>query len=68
MCAPNQGDRWVKGRKYKVSWDPLYFGVDNLLMVVSYLNDSGLIAATKKVQNSKGSFVEEREFSITSCG
>ncbi|CAB58370.1 membrane trafficking protein, ER to Golgi Psg2 [Schizosaccharomyces pombe] len=54
MCAPNQGDRWVKGRKYKVSWDPLYFGVDNLLMVVSYLNDSGLIAATKKVQNSKG--------------
>ncbi|EPY49934.1 fungal protein [Schizosaccharomyces cryophilus OY26] len=54
ICFPTPDSRWVKGKPYRVSWDPYYFGVDELRLVLSYQNHSGLIAIDKKIKNKDG--------------
>ncbi|EPX71898.1 uncharacterized protein SOCG_03834 [Schizosaccharomyces octosporus yFS286] len=54
ICLPTPGSRWIKGKPQRVTWDPVYFGVDELRLVLSFQNDSGLIAMDKKIKNKDG--------------
>ncbi|WBW75421.1 membrane trafficking protein, ER to Golgi Psg2 [Schizosaccharomyces osmophilus] len=54
ICLPTPGSRWIKGKPQRVTWDPLYFKADELRLVLSYQNKSGLIAMEKKIKNKDG--------------
>ncbi|EEB09234.1 fungal protein [Schizosaccharomyces japonicus yFS275] len=54
ICKPTDGVRWVKDKSYLIQWDPYYFGTENINLVLSYKNSTGLVAVEKKLNNYKG--------------